>query len=399
MNLTLERKPLLTALQQLKATAGSRTTLPILSSAHFKSNEQELLITGDNLEMRTTISTFLPFNSEEVDICLPYQHLVQLLGGFTSDEVTLVTVKQKSQQSGLMVDDLYLKSDKSKYKLLTLPGEEYPKERIVDGFTFTIEGEALNSALSEVLVAVSTDENRAILTGVLLVFDGVNPSVRFVATDTHRLVVTDRTLPEDTTVDQAREVILPPDFCKELLRLTSKGDSAEITVAGSAVRAVIGNVTVVSKVIEGKFPNYQRVIPTVTDRIVWYMSKAELIPALRRAMTIAKENSNRIIFTHNVDGFYATAESQMKGDCREYLTLLDGSISVEGGEQQYQIAFNGQYFLDAITSIEGDVFKICMTEPLKPGVILIPEVKNENGEVINKQAQGYIGVLMPMQIV
>lgn len=388
MNLTLERKPLLAALANLKATAGSRTTLPILSSAHFKSNEQELLITGDNLEMRTTVSQFLAFGSEEVDICLPYQHLVQVVSGFTADEITLSSVTRTKGEV-----DWYIKAPGSKYKILVFPGEEYPKAREIVGFTFTIEGQALSSALSEVMVAVSNDENRAILTGVLLVFDGVNPSIRFVTTDTHRLVLTDRSIPEDSCVEQAREVILPHNFCKELLRLTSKaGEAVEFTVSNSFVRAVIGGVTITTKVIEGKFPNYQRVLPSITDKVVWQLSKAELVPALRRAMTIAKNSANRIVFTSSTEGLVVTAQSQENGSCEEI-------ISPFGIEEEFQIAFNGQYFLDALSSIPGDIFNICMVEPLKPGLILIPEILNEEGEVLNKEAQNYKHVLMPMQVV
>ncbi len=381
MNLTLNRKDLLLALAQVKAAASGRTSMPILNHVRIKSVGQELEVVGNSLTLSSIAKIFLPFGSEEIDLCFPFQHFSSLLAGFQSEEIVLLEVKE----------EVFVKADKAKYKVHTMKGEEFPRLPVVEGFSFTIDALTLRGALQETLTAVSTDENRAILTGVLMVVQTGGGAVKFVATDTHRLVVTSRDAEEDPA-QEAKSVVMPGDFCKELVRLLSKSGDVKVTVGNAFVSVEYDNVTVTSKVVEGQFPNYSRVIPTVLDKVVWLLSKSEMIPAIKRALTVAKENSNRIVFTQNSEGLTARADSKVTGSGVEELSLLSGSTDTE---TEYQTAFNGQYFLDALNGLQEDVFQICMTEPLRPGVILVPETNNEEGVVKNN----YLCVLMPMQVV
>ena len=372
MNIILNRKALLEKLSIVKAGISGRSSLPILSHILLQSDGEKLVLTGNDLEMAVTTSMELPLGSGAGMIALPLATFQSIINGFSTDEVT---IKDDAKCRTL------LKSGKSQYTILSLPGSEYPKPpETKEKACFTIQASEFKGALSEVTRCVSDDANRAILTGVLfLLNEGV---LTLVATDTHRLGVTSRNV-ESTG---GYTGIVPERFISELSNLLKGDGLIQASLGENHVTFTVDDNVLVSNLIAGQYPNYQRVIPTASGIVTWTVSNTELASVVKRAQIVSKENSYRVILEAGKDGVLkVSAESQVVGECHDEL-----EIAVEGSyysnKETFQVAFNSKYLLDALASAPGDKVEFNLSEPLRPGVL----------KVVGNNA--YMGVLMPMAI-
>jgi DNA polymerase-3 subunit beta len=372
MQITVTRRTLLEKLGIAKSGITGRSTLPILSHILLTSASDTLTILGTDLEMFVSTKMELPSMSEDGGICIPLVKLMEVLSGLSSIDVTL-----KTEKDGKVL----VSGGKYKTTLHTLPADEFPKSaKVLEKACFDISGTELKAALKEAVVAVSDDQNRAILTGVLLVME--EPSILLVATDTHRLVTTRRT--PSMMSGEPINAILPSRFINELIKLMGEEEAVSVEVGEFHTRVTIGDTVLVSKVINGMFPNYKRVIPSGKD-LEWTFQISELMPAVKRASIVARENSQRIIFTQYAGFITLSAQSQQVGECSEEVyAAIDGDISPA---ETFQIAYNAKYFLDMLQSMPGDKAILGLTGNLKPGLVRVDDTDN------------YQHVLMPMQVV
>ena len=224
MEITVNRKVLLEKLGVVKSGISGRSTLAILSHVLLTSKEEMLALGTTDLELSVTAKMELPAMSDEGCVAVPLNNFLQILSGLSAEEVTL------KAHGGVIV----ISAGKSKYTLHTLPGEEFPKVLEVDNKAcFDISGAELKGALKEAVVAVSTDDNRAILCAVHLVLNPELGEVLFVATDTHRLVTTKR-VPLGIGGTEMK-INLPARFVNELVRLLGEENSVQVEVGQSHV--------------------------------------------------------------------------------------------------------------------------------------------------------------------
>jgi DNA polymerase-3 subunit beta len=229
--------------------------------------------------------------------------------------------------------------------------------------------------------AVSTDEARAILTGILMVFEG--ETLRFVATDTHRLAVRTAKVKEGHGAQQA---IVPARAMNELMRILNDNEG-DVTVCLSENQVLFvtpDGISLISRLIEGQFPNWQRVIPTQRLRRLT-LQTLPFQRAVRRASIVARNANHRVILRTLDDKLTITAESSLEGVAYEEVEVVR-----EGDD--LDIAFNARYLLDVLSVIEEEGLYLDLTEQLKPGVVrpILPESEENAGD--------YLCVLMPMQI-
>jgi DNA polymerase-3 subunit beta len=281
------------------------------------------------------------------------------------------------------VDDrelIQVTCEKSEYTLHGLPADEFPVIPEISGtaHSLTLAQSLLRDMIRQTVFATSGDETRAILTGALLDLDG--SLLRLVATDTHRLALRQGDLPASKPGSRS-SIIIPARALNEVGRLLSDDEEAEVQVdiADNQVQFQIGETTIMSRLIEGQFPNYERVIPSDYEKVLT-INTALFRNAVRRCAIVAREDANKIIFRSSGGQLVLTADSQRVGRAHE-------EIAVELEGEPVEIAFNAQYLLDVLNVIDTEQIRFELGGPLHPGAV--------------KPVGGvhYVYVLMPMQIV
>ncbi len=376
------RKDLFEAVQIVGHAVSGRSSLPILSHILIQAEGDGLRLVATDLELG--ISCRIPASiSEPGALTAPSRTLTEVLANLPDKgEVALSVDKSHTVR---------VHCQKSDYKILGLPAEDYPSlPEVPDSVSFRIPQARLREMIRHTLFAVSTDETRQILTGVLMVFDGA--SLRLVATDTHRLASIESVVLEG---HGSHNAIIPSRAMNELTRLLTDAEGeVQVILSNNQIQFDLpgdAGIQIVSRLIEGQFPNFQRVIPTNHTRRLKIPSEP-LLRATRRAFIVARENSNRVILKTVDDKLVLTAESQTVGNAYE-------EVEIEKEGDDIQVAFNSKYLLDVLSVVDTDSVYLELTEPLKPGVMRpAPAQQAEGDEATIATAPDYLCVLMPMQL-
>lgn len=391
------RRELFDAVQTVARAVSGRTSLPILSHVLVRPvGDGRLRLMATDLEMwiECSIGSRISFGFDDGDqpgFTFPAKLFTEMLGAFPENDVILERPDVKSKTS--------VRCGRSNYDLLGLSPDEFPAPPEVDQTaSFTILGSALKALIREVNFAVSTDETRVTLTGVLVKFDGA--TIKLVATDTHRLAVTEGPV---CSGDGAGTAVIPARAMNEVLRLTGEDDAIQVvlaagqarfefrkraddkdtdatSVAGLDGRFRVDTTTMITQLIDGQFPNYERVIPQSYDRKIT-IDRQDFISSVKRIAIVAKENAQRVVLETQGDQLALTAESGTIGTGRDEL-----EIAREGAD--IAIAFNVKYLADALNAIDAEGVSLEMTEPTRPAVI----------RPVGGKRPTYLCVLMPMQV-
>jgi DNA polymerase-3 subunit beta len=375
-----------------KAVA-SRSVLPILSHILLEQDAVtgRLVLTATDLEL--WVRHALP---------IPQQALAEMTGGAATvpaknfAELLAAMPDAPVELSGESGDNqgyaLHMRGNRANYKLLGLAPDEFPLlPEVAEDVTFTISRTDAKNAIRQTIFAVSTDDSRPVLTGILL--DVKLTGLKFVATDTHRLAV--REVPLSDFTGKETRAVVPARAMQEVLRIVSAAEDGviNVTLTENQVKFVVEDnksgthTTVISRLIEGQFPSYERVIPQSFERRLTIEREA-MLASLRRAAIVAREGSaHRIVVRTNenyADGerLTITAESGNLGNAFEEVDFVR-----EGNTAPIEIAFNAKYMLDVLGAFDDQGFYLDLTEPLRPGVVRPTE------------STSYFCVLMPMQVV
>ena len=365
------RKELFDAVGIVGHAVSGRSSLPMLSHILMLSEDNHLRLSATDLEL--SISLLIPaVVEEEGGLTAPSRLLNELLGTLPESEVAL------SVDPGFSVR---IHCDRSDYKLLGLPADEFPRLSVVqDDTRFLITQKTLRDMIRQTIIAVSADESRPILTGIYLNFQ--EDTVSFVATDTHRLAV--RKAPVKSGQGK-REVIIPARAMNELLRLLDDGEGdVKVSISDNQIQFITPNgVSLISRLIEGQFPNFERVIPVSWNKRLTLQTQP-MQRAVRRASIVARENAMRVIFRSLDEKLTITAESNTQGSAHEEVEMVREGDDVE-------IAFNAKYVLELLNVIDSEGFFLELTDPLKPGLVRPITDATDDGS-------DYFCILMPMQI-
>ncbi|WP_309694059.1 DNA polymerase III subunit beta [Armatimonas sp.] len=380
------RKDLYEAVQTVGRAVSGRSTLPILS--HILVTPQggsNLKLTATDLEMwvecslTARIQASLGDMEEAGGFTVPSRYFTEILGALPEADVILDRPDGGNKTQ--------LRCGRSDYSLLGLPAEEFPALPDVEPTaTITMDATTLKAMIKQVAFAVSTDETRVILTGVLFIFNG--KQIKMVATDTHRLAVRGGVASAGEGQGQA---VLPARAMNEISRLAGDDDEVVIALAQGQARfevnkknsngETVATTTLITRLIEGQFPNYERVIPSGHDRKLT-LETAEFQKAVKRVAIVARENANRIVLETEGAQLAMSAESGTIGSARDEI-----EVAREGDD--IQIAFNAKYLGDVLAAIETEGVVLELTEPLRPGIL----------RPIGDNAADYLCVLMPMQVI
>lgn len=371
MKLTSQRGLLSDALQLVSRAVTGRSTLPILSNVLLEVKGDRLRLLTSDLEMWVDC-TIPASDTAEGAITLPAKILNEVVASLPEAEVRIAA------EDGNAVT---LSCGKSRYAIQGLAAEEFPAPpEPAGGGSLTVPQAGLRRLVRSTEFAASADETRAILAGILLIWDSHRLSL--VATNMHRLAIDSMMLDSGPT-EQVRTVV-PARAMREVLRSLSAEPEPNARLHLGENQAVfdLGHVTITSRIIEGQFPNYERVIPAEAEHTL-RADRHELLAALRRADIVARTEGDKVILRLQPASLLIEAESAEIGRAHEEVP-----IELEG--EQTEIAFNAEYLIEALEVIAEERAQIDLTGPLSPGVL--KPVPAERGE------SHFIYIIMPMQL-
>lgn len=359
------RKDLYHGVQTVSRAIAGRAAWPILNNVLIRAEHDQLRLTAFDLElgMECTVPATI---EQEGSLTVTARVVLDVLSTLPDADVQLSADEQSA---------VNLKCEKSDYTLQGLPPEEFrPLPEVPDDRTFQITQAALRGMITQTIFAVSPDESRAILTGILLMLDG--DKIKLVSTDTNRLAV--RTSSVANASGEA-SCVVPKRALDELGRLLEDEDSpVDISIADSQIKFVVNDVTVVSRLIEGQFPNFERVIPTDYERKLTVPTD-QLLACVRRASIVAREDANRVVFQVEGDRLAIRAQSGEVGRAYEELEIVKEGDDIE-------IAFNAKFLTEFLSVVGTEGIFMELTGPLNQAVM----------KPVGKE--DYLYVLMPMQI-
>jgi DNA polymerase-3 subunit beta len=355
------------AVSMANAAASTRTALSILQSLKIEAHDGGLRVMGCDGEMWVERNVACMVH-EPGAVCVQARLLNELIGTLPDGDIQLYTLPEQ----GLMVQQ-----GNSEYRVLSLEAEDFPEPPDYGGegeLTLTM-GE-FRSAVDSVMFAVSGDTHRQVLTGVLFSYNG--HALTLVATDTHRLAV--RHIDREGIGTNIAAVV--PEKALKAMKGLPLGDDSSITIRYGVGRVGVdaGGARVVSQLLAGAYPNWERVVPAGSNRC-WSVEVDQLSEKLKRANILARDNANRVRFAGQGDQILISAKSEEKGEAKEEVPMV-----AENGD--LEIAFNGRYVLDALGAIHGDGVRIELSESTKPAVFRPADSDND----------GYFCVIMPMAL-
>jgi len=372
MRLVIERRELLEALGHVTSVVERRTTIPILSNVLLRAGESGLEFKATDLEREV-------IEQAPGDVTTP--------GAVTVPAHLLHDIVRKLPD-GAQVDirrdpekeRLTLTAGQARFALQTLPAEDFPDLAAGElSHNFELPAHEMKRLIDKTRFAISTEETRYYLNGIYLHTASTNGGTTLcaVATDGHRLAQVELACPPGA--EGMPGVIIPRKTVHELRRLLdAAGDTVRVGVSPAKIRFEMDSVTLTSKLIDGTFPDYGRVIPVGNDKEM-KVSNAEFMSAVDRVSTIASERGRAVKLAIDKDKLVLSVNNPEGGSATE-------EISVEYGSTPLEIGFNARYLLDIAGQLEGDHARFMLADPGSP--TMVKDVGDETA----------LYVLMPMRV-
>ena len=344
----------LSALQSVSGIVERRHTLPILANVLIRKTGSQIQLITSDLEIQIRTSAELNGDDGNFTTTIGARKLIDILRSMPSDQL----VSLESSQNKLI-----LKGGKSRFTLQTLPAEDFPlvQEASNLGPVFSVPQKTLKELLGQVSFAMAVHDIRYYLNGILFVAEGKQLSL--VATDGHRLAFSSATLDVDVP---RQEVILPRKTVLEMQRLLSdKEGSIDMQFAGNQAKFSFEGMKFVTKLVEGKFPDYNRVIPKNHKNIIT-LGRAPLLASLQRIAILTSEKFKGVRL--NIEpGTLRVASSNAEQE--EAVDELD----IDYGGDAIEIGFNVTYLIDALANMNQDMVKIELADSNSSALLTIPD--------------------------
>ena len=354
MKLSIDRAALLRSLNHVQSVVERRNTIPILSNVLLKAEDGMLTLSTTDMDLEINESVAAKVNAKG-STTAPAHTLHDIVRKLPDgSDVELNLNKEGTQMT--------VKAGRSQFKLSCLPTADFPAISSGDLPTrFSIPAADLRALIDRTKFAMSTEETRYYLNGIYL-HAAENSGVkvlRAVATDGHRLARFEMPLPDGAGAMPG--VIIPRKTIGELRKLIDEAaDTIEISLSESKIRYAFDHVVLTSKLIDGTFPDYMRVIPQGNNKIVEVDPKI-FTGAIDRVSTISDGKSRAVKITLNGKQMTISASSPESGSATEELEV--------NGDSEIEIGFNAKYLLDITSQIEGEGCRLSLADPASPTII------------------------------
>ncbi len=366
MQFSAQRKDLLTALQTVIGVVERRQTMPILSNILLKTEDEQLIVTATDLELE--LITQCPASIDQPGgVAVPARKFLDICRGLPED--AQVTLSQDGQRTRVQ-------SGRSRFTLSSMPASDWPYlDEVETGTQLNISERTIKQLLDRTHFAMAHQDVRYYLNGLLLLLRA--NSVRCVATDGHRLALSEATV--DLPLEEAVQAIVPRKAVSELVRLLDNSE-ADITLLLSEkhLRLQLPGLVFTTKLIDGRFPDYERVIPENTDKRL--IANREIIrQALSRTAILSNEKFGGVRLTLEAGQLRLQAQNVDREEAED-------EIAVDYNNGPIEIGFNVTYLLEALAAMQSDEFTLDLSGA------------DSSGLLQEKGGSGSRYVVMPMRL-
>ena len=361
------QEKVLSALQAVSGIVERRHTLPILANVLIRKTGSQIEFTTSDLEIQVRTMADLDGDAGNFSTTVGARKLIDILRSLPAEQTVTLTANQAK---------LTLQGGKSRFTLQTLPSDDFPlvQEAADFGPVFSVPQKTLKLLINQVHFAMAVHDIRYYLNGILFVAEGKN--LTLVATDGHRLALAQATL--DVEIPK-QEVILPRKTVLELQRLLKDEDTAiEMRFAGNQAKFGFSGMEFVTKLVEGKFPDYNRVIPKNHKNHIT-LGRAPLLASLQRAAILTSEKFKGVRVNIEPGTLRIASSNAEQEEAKEELEIDYAGDAIE-------IGFNVTYLMDALANMSVEMVKLELQDTNSSVLITVPE-----------QA-GFKYVVMPMRI-
>ncbi|MBT3531516.1 MAG: DNA polymerase III subunit beta [Gammaproteobacteria bacterium] len=367
MHFVISREALLKPLQMVSGVVERRQTLPVLSNVLMVLDGSELSLTGTDLEVELIGRVPVDQAHEAGAVTVPARKLLDICKSLADDA---------NVEFSLSDNKLTLKSGRSRYTLTTLPASEFPSvDEEPDTFSLSISQAKLHELLESTSFAMAQQDVRYYLNGML--FEVAPDFLRVVATDGHRLAM--ETLNMDNPINDVQQLILPRKGILELSRLLGD-EQGEITLTfgQNHIRAKVPAVTFTSKLVDGKFPDYNRVLPKGGNKVLIGECQ-ELRQAFSRAAILSNEKYRGVRVMLSNGELKILANNPEQEEAEEV-------VSVEYEGDSLEIGFNVSYLIDVLSTLSSKKARITLSDP------------NSSALIEAEEGSDALYVVMPMRL-
>jgi DNA polymerase-3 subunit beta len=342
MRFTISRDKLLKPLQIVGGVVEKRQTLPILANVLAKVSANKLVLTGTDLEVELVASADVD-NPVPGEITLPGRKFMDICRALPDSVTVEVSVDGDKAQ---------VKAGKSRFILSTLPAQDFPATEVIKGaVNFVIPQGQLKTLIDQTQFSMANQDVRYYLNGML--FEIENGHIRMVATDGHRLAISE--VDSEVVIGDKRQVILPRKGVLELSRLLTLSDElCDIQLNQNHIKVTIGDVIFTSKLVDGRFPDYERVIPkggnktVIADRLV-------LKDGLQRTAILSNEKYRGIRLTFTSGVLHASVNNPEHEEAED-------ELPVDYNGEDLEIGFNVSYLLDVLNVLKCESVEITLSD-------------------------------------
>ena len=335
MEFEISREQILKPLQMVVGVVERRQTLPILANVLIKIDGGVMSITATDLEIEMTSDVSITGTHDAGEITLPARKFIDICKALPDS--ALLKIKVEDERA-------VIRSGKSRFVLSTLPAAEFPN---IDKLEFSVQFNTTQNKLKQLIdktqFAMAQQDVRYYLNGLMLEFE--EQLIRAVATDGHRLALCD--VPADTGCEDRSQIIVPRKAVAELSRLLEANDNdVEFDLGINHIRLKTAEMTFISKLIDGKFPDYQRVVPENSSKKV-IADREGLKQTLGRASILSNEKYRSVRFAISDNLLKVSAHNPEQEEAEEEITIEYNGSPVE-------IGFNASYIMDALSALNSD---------------------------------------------
>ena len=374
MELIFEREKLWEAMQIVGSVAASRNTLPILANVLIRAADDQIQLAATDLEVGIK-SVVQGEVVEPGSITVPAKKLADIVRELPSSTSSGELAKVKL--ATLANDRVEIDCENAKFRIVGLTDEEFPPLPEVGDEFFTLGSDVLRSMIQKTSFAVSTEETRHFLNGV---YFNVTPDlVRMVATDGKRLAVATQQQ-EKPAEEKEIGVIIPTKAVSNIARTFTDDEDVRIALLENQIAFAMQNMTLISRLIEGEYPDYQAVMaPAMSNEIKLSVNTEYLFSVIRRVSLLANPKTPSIRMEAKDSELNVSASTPELGEAQEMM-----QVNVEGGN--VEIAFNARFVMDVLRNIEADEVLFKFRDSLSP--VLVTPSEEDN----------YMCVIMPMRL-
>lgn len=342
MKFTIERSHLIKPLQQVSGALGGRPTLPILGNLLIKVEENVLSMTATDLEVELVSKVTLEGDFEAGSITVPSRKFLDICRGLPDDAIITFMLEG---------DRVQVRSGRSRFSLATLPANDFPNiEDWQSEVEVSLSQADLRTLIDKTQFSMANQDVRYYLNGMLFEIDGT--TLRSVATDGHRMAVSQTQLGADFA---QKQIIVPRKGVQELVKLMDAPEQPVVLQIGSSnVRAEVNNFIFTSKLVDGRFPDYRRVLPQHTNKTL-IASCDELRQAFSRAAILSNEKFRGVRVNLASSEMRITANNPEQEEAEE---MLD--VTFEG--DPIEIGFNVSYVLDVLNTLRCEKVQVSMSD-------------------------------------